>query len=99
MLDGRPAELTSLERSSILVSMNRLTKEERVRVVAALVEGNSIRSTVRMTGVAKNTIVKLLAELGAACADYQDRTLRSLPCRRIQVDEIWSYVYASRRMW
>jgi IS1 family transposase len=72
--------------------MNRLTKAQRIRVVSALVEGCSIRATVRMTGVAKNTVVKLLVDLGKACADYQDRVLRDLPCKRIQCDEIWSFV-------
>lgn len=81
-------------RSSILVSMNKLTSAKRAAVVAALVEGNSIRATVRMTGVAKNTVVKLLVDLGAACARYQDETLRNLPCRRLQCDEIWSFVGA-----
>jgi IS1 family transposase len=74
--------------------MNKLSTEKRTAVVAALVEGNSIRSTVRMTGVAKNTVVKLLVDLGAACARYQDETLRNLPCRRLQCDEIWSFVGA-----
>jgi IS1 family transposase len=60
-------------------------------VVKCLVEGNSIRATVRLTGVAKNTVSKLLVDLGAACSDYQDRVLRDLPCRRIQADEIWSF--------
>ncbi|MEX1129386.1 MAG: IS1 family transposase [Vicinamibacterales bacterium] len=72
--------------------MNRLPMAKRVAVVKALVEGCSIRSTVRLTGVAKNTIVKLLAELGAACTRYQDATLRDLPCKRLQADEIWSFV-------
>lgn len=74
--------------------MNKLTKEQRVRVVAALVEGNSIRSTVRMTGIAKNTVIKLLVDLGKACSEYQDKALRNLPCKRIQCDEIWSFVGA-----
>lgn len=74
--------------------MNRLPMAKRVAVVAALVEGNSIRSTVRMTGVSKNTITKLLVELGAACADYQHKTLINLPCKRVQADEIWSFVGA-----
>lgn len=78
----------------ILVSMNQLTNAKRAAVVAALVEGNSIRATVRMTGVAKNTVTKLLVELGAACARYQDEMLRNLPCRRLQCDEIWSFVGA-----
>lgn len=77
--------------------MNKLSTEKRVRVIAALVEGNSIRATVRMTGVAKNTVIKLLCDLGRACSDYQDRTLRNLSCARIQVDEIWSFVYAKAK--
>ena len=66
-------------------------------VVAALVEGNSIRATVRMTGVAKNTIVKLLCDLGRACSDYQDKTFVNLKCERIQCDEIWSFVGAKEK--
>ncbi len=77
--------------------MNKLDDARRAQVVAALVEGNSIRSTVRMTGVAKNTIVKLLAELGTACADYMDKKLVNLQCKRVQVDEIWSFVGAKQK--
>jgi len=77
--------------------MNRLSKEKRVRVVAALVEGNSIRSTARMTGVSKPTILKLLRDLGCACAEYQDRTLVNLKCERLQVDEIWSFIGMKQR--
>ena len=77
--------------------MNKLTLECRVRVVKALAEGNSIRSTARMTGVAINTVVKLLTELGAACLDYQDITMNNLPCRRLQCDEIWSFIYAKAK--
>src|SRR5579864_6288532 len=77
--------------------MNRLDPTKRAQVVAALVEGNSIRATVRMTGVAKNTIVKLLAEVGTACAEYQQRVFRNLPCKRIQCDEIWSFCYAKQK--
>jgi IS1 family transposase len=80
-----------------MVNMNKLTTAKRVAVVASLVEGNSIRATVRMTGVAKNTIVKLLAELGAACSKYQDETFRNLTCQRVQCDEIWSFCYAKNR--
>jgi IS1 family transposase len=68
--------------------------EQRVRVIAALVEGMSIRATVRMTGVAKNTIVKLLADLGEACEEFHDQTVRGLTTQRIQCDEIWSFCYA-----
>lgn len=80
-----------------MVNMNRLTTAKRKAVVAALVEGNSIRATVRMTGVAKNTIVKLLVELGDACARYQDATLRNLSSKRVQCDEIWSFIFAKKR--
>lgn len=74
--------------------MNRLSKQKRSQVVAALVEGNSVRSTVRMTGVCKKAVLKLLVDLGKACAEYQDRTLRNLSCKRIQCDEIFSFCYA-----
>lgn len=74
--------------------MNKLTKESQAHVIRLLVEGNSIRSIVRITGVAKNTIVKLLHEVGAACSEYQNKTLRNLTCRRVQCDEIWSFCYA-----
>src|SRR5271167_2982273 len=77
--------------------MNRLTPDKRVQVISALVEGNSIRATVRMTGVAKNTIVKLLAGAGVACTKYQDKALRRLNCKRIQCDEIWSFCYAKAK--
>jgi hypothetical protein len=74
--------------------MNRLTTTERAAVVRALVEGRSIRSTVRMTSIAKNTIVKLLVELGAACSKYQDETIRNVRSQRVQCDEIWSFIGA-----
>jgi len=77
--------------------MNKLTKEKRTQVIAALVEGNSIRSTVRMTGVAKNTVVKLLKDIGIACAEYQDKALRNLTCKHVQCDEIWSFCYAKQK--
>jgi IS1 family transposase len=77
--------------------MNRLSTEKRIRVIAALVEGNSIRATVRMTGVAKNTIVKLLRDVGRACAAYHDQIMRNLPCKRLQCDEIWSFCYAKAK--
>lgn len=67
-----------------------------MRVIAALVEGNSIRATVRMTGVAKNTVVKLLRDIGQACERYHDEVMVDLPCKRLQVDEIWSFCYAKQ---
>jgi IS1 family transposase len=72
--------------------MNQLDSKTRAAVVACLVEGNSIRATSRMTGVARNTVDKLLIDLGAACSDYQDKTLCNLTCKRVQCDEIWSFV-------
>jgi IS1 family transposase len=76
---------------------NVLKAAKRVAVISALVEGNSVNATVRMTGVAKNTILKLLVELGTVCAAYQDATLRELPCQRVQVDEIWAFCYAKAK--
>lgn len=74
--------------------MNKLDSKKRSQVISALVEGNSIRATVRMTGVAKNTVVKLLSDLGKACSEYQDKAFKNLPCKRIQCDEIWSFCYS-----
>ena len=72
--------------------MNKLKTQDRIKILSALVEGNSILSTVRMTGFATNTVIKLLVDVGSACKKYQDKTLRNLPCKRIQCDEIWSFV-------
>jgi IS1 family transposase len=80
-----------------MVSMNRLTIEKRRQVIASLVEGNSIRATVRMTGVAKNTVTKLLVDVGTVCSIYQDRVMRDLRCERIQCDEIWAFCYAKAK--
>ncbi len=80
-----------------MATMNRLTTAKRAQIVGCLTEGMSIRATVRVTGAAKNTVVKLLADLGAACRDYQDRTLCNLPCKRLQCDEIWSFCYAKQK--
>ena len=71
--------------------MNRLNVTERARILGCLVEGNSLRSTARITGYAINTVVKLLVDIGKACVDYQDKTLRNLPCTRLECDEIWSF--------
>lgn len=72
--------------------MNKLSNEQRARVINCLVEGNSIRATVRLTGVAKNTVAKLLVEAGRACSDYQDKVFVNLPCKKVQCDEVWSFV-------
>lgn len=77
--------------------MNRLSVERRAQVVGCLVEVMSIRATVRVTGVAKNTIVKLLADLGEACTEYQDGAFQNLDIQRIEADEIWSFCYAKQK--
>ncbi len=85
------------DRSRIVLSMNRLDTATRARVISCLVEGCSLRSTCRMTGVAMNTVLKLLTELGAACDAYQDKSLRGLSTKRVQADEIWSFCYAKEK--
>ncbi len=77
--------------------MNRLSTEKRARIIGCLVEGMSIRATVRVTGAAKNTVAKLLVDLGEACSAYMNGTLVDLACRRIECDEIWSFVYAKAK--
>lgn len=77
--------------------MNRLSTEKRVRILAALCEGSSINATVRQNGASKVTILKLLADVGAACLEYQRTTLVNLPCKRLQADEIWSFISAKER--
>ncbi|MEO8098304.1 MAG: IS1 family transposase [Acidobacteriota bacterium] len=77
--------------------MNRLDSAKRTAVLTALMEGCSIRSTVRMTGVAKKTVMRLLVEAGAVADAFQSRTLVNLPCKRIQVDELWSFCYAKAK--
>jgi IS1 family transposase len=77
--------------------VNRLSTERRAQVISCICEGMSIRATVRVTGVAKNTIVKLLADLGEACAAYQDAAFRNLTPARIQADEIWSFCYSKQK--
>jgi IS1 family transposase len=77
--------------------MNRLPFSKQVGVINALVEGNSIRATVRLTGVAKGTILRLLEHAGRACAEFHDRTVRGIKSRRVQCDEIWQFCYAKEK--
>ncbi|MHB8595165.1 MAG: IS1 family transposase [Acidimicrobiales bacterium] len=77
--------------------MNRLPLALRVQALSALVEGNSIRGTCRMVGIDKKTVLRLLADVGDACEAYLDETLRGLKCKRLQLDEIWSYCHAKER--
>jgi IS1 family transposase len=80
-----------------MFSMNRLDKETRVRIVQCLVEGVGVNATCRMTGAAKNTVLKLLADLGEACAKYHDEHVCHLLTKRVQCDEVWSFVYAKQK--
>ncbi len=77
--------------------MNKLSTERRAQILGMMVKGNSIRAIVRMTGVSKNTVVKLLEDAGEAFSAYQDRVFRDLPCKRLQLDEIWAFCYAKQR--
>jgi IS1 family transposase len=72
--------------------MQTLPVSRRAAILRCLIEGNSILSTSRITGAAKNTIIKLLAEAGEACSDYHDKAMVNLPCKELQLDEIWSFV-------
>src|SRR5207237_10105140 len=77
-------------------AMNKLDREARGRVLHLLCEGNSIRAVTRLTGASKNTVIKLMVQAGEACADYHDKHVRNLTCKRVQVDEIWSFVYSKQ---
>jgi len=74
--------------------MTKLSIQERAKIIGCLVEGCSMRSTTRLTGAAKKTVERLLVAAGTACADYQDRVMRDLPCVKVQCDEIWAYCFA-----
>lgn len=80
-----------------MLNMNSTTRDDQIRIVAALVEGNSIRSTSRMTGIARNTITKLLVDLGTACMKFNDEHVRNVRVRRLQCDEIWAYIGAKAK--
>lgn len=77
--------------------MNKLSLEKRAQILNLLCEGTSMRATSRLADVSINTVTKLLIDAGKACSEYQDRALRNLPCKRLQLDEIWAFVYAKER--
>ena len=77
--------------------MNKLSTEKRVTILRCLVDGQSIRGTARIAGVAINSVVKMLLEAGKIAGQDQDERLRDLPCTRLEVDEIWSFVYAKEK--
>ena len=73
-------------------SVNRLTTQDRARILTVLSDGVGINAACRITGASKNTVLKLLADVGEACSLYQHRVMRNLQCTQLQVDEIWSFV-------
>lgn len=77
--------------------MNKLSCDKKAQVISAMVEGVGVNAISRMTGVCKNSILRILAEVGRACAEYQDRTLVNLNCKRLQADECWQFCYAKEK--
>lgn len=77
--------------------MNKLPLAKRTQIIHALVEGNSLRATARQASVSINSVVKLLEDVGRACWDFHDKTVQNVKCRRIQCDEIWSFVYCKEK--
>ena len=77
--------------------MNKLPSAKRAQILGLMAEGVSLRAITRITGVSKNTLAKLVEDAGQAFSEYQDQTMRDLPCKRVQVDEIWSFVYAKQK--
>src|ERR1700675_1521119 len=89
--------LTRRNSADIISSMNRMTRKDRAQILHLLCEGNSIRATTRLTGASKKAVSKLMVDAGQAAAWYQDRVFLNLTCKRIQVDEIWAFVYAKQK--
>ena len=77
--------------------MNRLSTDKRAQVIAALIEGNSIRGTCRLTGVCKDAVLKLIRDMGTACAEFHNSVVRGVNTKRVQCDEIWSFCYAKEK--
>ncbi|OGW51480.1 MAG: transposase [Nitrospirae bacterium RBG_19FT_COMBO_58_9] len=90
MLDGT-------HKVQYTIGMNKLNHDKRVQILNLLVEGNSMRATARIADVAFNTVAKLFIETAKVCAEYQDKAFRNLTCKRLQLDEIWSFVYAKAK--
>lgn len=86
--------LTPSVNVATFIGMNRLKRDKRIQVIAALCEGNSIASTVRMTGVSKPTILRLLLDVGRACVNHEDQELRFLSCAHVQADELWGFCHS-----
>ena len=84
-------------KRSYTISMNKLNHAKRTQIIHLLVEGNSMRATARIADVAFNTVAKLFIDTAKVCAEYQDKAFRNLTCKRLQLDEIWSFVYAKAK--
>ena len=91
MLDGK--HISSLQRGMA----NKLPLAKRVQILSMLVEGASMRSVSRVADVSINTVAKLLAEAGEACANHHDKTVVGVKAKRVPCDEIWSFCYAKKR--
>ena len=89
--------LTLHKRSSIIFDMNRMPLAKRAQILGLLVEGMSLRTISRVADCSINTVTKLLMDVGTACAEYQNKALVNLPCKRVQCDEIWSFVGAKQK--
>jgi IS1 family transposase len=76
--------------------MNKLSVEKRARIVSCLIEGCSLRATVRMTGFSRKGVARVMQDVGEACAAYHDKIMVKLPCKVIQVDEVWSFTYCKQ---
>ena len=83
--------MTMRNRSRILVSMKRLSREKRALIVRCFTEGVGVNAAARMADVSKNTVLKLLADLGPVCQSYQAQVLVNLACKKLQADEIWCF--------
>jgi IS1 family transposase len=89
--------LTKRNCSSIMSSMNRMDIARQVQIVSAFTEGNGVRAAARMADCSPVTVLKLLADLGCACAGFHNRSVRNLKVRRLQCDEIWCFVGAKAK--
>ena len=86
-----------LKRSRIIVSMNRLSRDKRTQILRCFTEGVGVNATARMADVSKNSVLKLLGDLGPVCESYQREHLRGLDCRRFQCDEVWAFCHAKAK--
>lgn len=77
--------------------MNKLSIAKRAQILHLLVEGNSMRATSRIADVSINTVTKLLVDVGGACREFQDSSIRDIHSKHVQCDEIWSFCYSKEK--